>query len=831
MPQSPQELEEAISPLQEALSAVRTQLAKDELLKAIELREREKYSAAIAKLERAQAYEPALSEIQKEIQATKEAERAEGSEKIYTKGKRAFKAQRWGESISILQRYLDLEPDDNRRIRKAESWIEDARLQEDLAERYAAARQAIDRGVTRRAISLLQEIKYLEENYRDVDWLLSEARVRWLRDLFSKFAFGAMGTAIVVFLGWFLLRPGGAMQQTAVQVGFYENTPTATATATLPPATSTPAPILTSTPTPTPTPVPFAWKRLNSIQFLARDTVNTLVIDPNDEDIWYAGTFNAGVYKSVNGGISWLPIQNGLGRTGITNMVIAHDDPMKLYLSTASGNPYKTTDGGLHWENAGSGISPNDWGPSDGDIAIDTQDRDHLFYLNSNGVYETKDGANTWKKIHFDQEISDCGVPTGIRFSPADPNIVILLRGGPVDDCNSIYRSTDGGQTWDSTGIEVIGVFWDDIWIEPNLGNYIYVRSGHQQASYVSKDSGETWDTHFNDCTMMAFIPDDERIAYCVQWGGWFRRTLDGGQNWQDINRLSIQDGQSLAIAATDPSKFIAGGEGVYLSTDSGVSWEERSNGLGASRVTIRVDPLNSSILYLHVAFTSGAKPGPLFRSVDGGRNWDLIDEAGFEMAFDANQGMIYRSWEKDIWGRQAGEKPAIMRSNDHGETWEILATLPDNVTDIQGVHPDPEISRKLYVDVISTEGEFNQCYTSLDGGESWDEGQAWNNSSCDKFNVQKTDFIQYDGNSYYMNEKVSLPNEASGNFADTTEENIINPVYAATDGGAFVSFDGEKTWAPINDGLLDGLVVYSIDMDQAGNVYASTPLGVFRLE
>ncbi len=195
------------------------------------------------------------------------------------------------------------------------------------------------------------------------------------------------------------------MQPAAVQMGLYENTPTATATKTAlpsPTATITPTPVLTSTPVPTPTPIPFAWKRLNSTQFLAREVVRVLVIDPTDTDIWYAATFGSGVYKSVNGGVSWLPIQNGLGRTGISNMVIAHDDPLKLYLSTGEGHPYKTTNGGLTWENVRNGVSLNNRGPSDGDIAIDPQDSDHLFYLNSSGVYETKDGANTWKKVRFE---------------------------------------------------------------------------------------------------------------------------------------------------------------------------------------------------------------------------------------------------------------------------------------------------------------------------------------------------------------------------------------------------------------------------------------------
>ena len=64
----------------------------------------------------------------------------------------------------------------------------------------------------------------------------------------------------------------------------------------------------------------------------------------------------------------------------------------------------------------------------------------------------------------------------------------------------------------------------------------------------------------------------------------------------------------------------------------------------------------------------------------------------------------------------------------------------------------------------------------------------------------------------------------------------VIDPrqpevVYAGTDNGAFVSFDGGENWAPINDGLLGALVVYSVAMDAQSQVYAATPYGIFRLE
>ena len=78
--------------------------------------------------------------------------------------------------------------------------------------------------------------------------------------------------------------------------------------------------------------------------------------------------------------------------------------------------------------------------------------------------------------------------------------------------------------------------------------------------------------------------------------------------------------------------------------------------------------------------------------------------------------------------------------------------------------------------------------------------------------------------------------NEGLGNlFVNTIAIDPVNPdtIYAGTDGGAYVSFNGGGSWSEINDGLLGAMVVYSIVVDPVDptNVYAATPLGIFKLE
>ena len=69
--------------------------------------------------------------------------------------------------------------------------------------------------------------------------------------------------------------------------------------------------------------------------------------------------------------------------------------------------------------------------------------------------------------------------------------------------------------------------------------------------------------------------------------------------------------------------------------------------------------------------------------------------------------------------------------------------------------------------------------------------------------------------------------------FVNSVAFDPKNPdiVYAGTDGGAYVSFNGGQSWGQVNDGLLGATVVYSIMVDAQSNVYAATPYGIFKLE
>ena len=800
-----EQLQEVIAPLREALASMRAELAREQLNRALKLREGKKYSAALTRLEKALAYDPDLEEVQREIRVTRELERDAGLDKMYTAGQRAFRAQRWGEAISTLQRYLEFEPEDESQVKQAQAWIEEARVQEELAERYAAARQAMDRGVTRRALALLREIRDVAGEYRDTEQLLDQVRMKWRGGVLRQAALWGGIAILMGIVGWWLLKPGGALQPAAVGWGLYDNTPTATATA-LPP-TSTPPATQPPSPTPEPTSVPLAWQRLTSAQFITRDLVTSIAIDPNDPDVWYVGMGNAGIYKSINGGVSWLPIQKGLGHTQIDSLVIDQDDPQNLYAGTVMGI-YKTGDGGQSWQavNHGIHISNN---PNAGYLSMDPQDSRHLFYTDGHNIYETVDGAESWDILSAQSVIGDCGGPQRARFSPVDSQTLFVLSGAPHDDgCSGVFKSTDGGETWKPTELEVTGEYLQNLWIDNVTGDYLQTDNGHTGTSYHSSDSGETWQEITNWwCNQMVFHPENGLEAYCLESYGEIQKSINGGQSWQVIGKVASRESKgAIAISPHDPRMILVGVNGLYVSIDGGYTWEERSSGLGASHLQLLADPLRDSTFYL-VNRVSDGPYSSLYRTSDGGANWEIIEDEGKDLVIDANGQVLYRIGDKD-------RGQYLLISKDGGDNWEALPYLPSNVTAIFDVMADPDVSGKLYVQVMSSEGDPNQEYYSTDGGETWEKKDAGIGRQYGSEQYIKTD-----------DQGRILANELA---VDPRNSDIV---YAATDSGAYASFDGGKNWSPINDGLLGGLVVYSIVVDETSNVYAATPLGIFVLE
>jgi photosystem II stability/assembly factor-like uncharacterized protein len=126
--------------------------------------------------------------------------------------------------------------------------------------------------------------------------------------------------------------------------------------------------------------------------------VSAIVVDPRNSDIVYAGTAEAGVLRSLDGGKSWEALNTGLRNKDVRALAIDPADPFTLYAGMWNGGIYKSTDAGGRWQQLAAGIEPNAAIMS---VAIDPG-RPQVLYAGDyhSGVYRSEDGGKTWLPIN-----------------------------------------------------------------------------------------------------------------------------------------------------------------------------------------------------------------------------------------------------------------------------------------------------------------------------------------------------------------------------------------------------------------------------------------------
>lgn len=233
----------------------------------------------------------------------------------------------------------------------------------------------------------------------------------------------------------------------------------------------------------------------------------------------------------------------------------------------------------------------------------------------SGGLWKTKDGGITWKSIFDGQEASSIG---SIAITPTNPEVIwvgtgetFLIRPAHAMG-DGVYKSEDGGETWQHMGLEKSGRVGRII-VHPQDPDIVYVAAlGHTHA------------------------PQEERGVF---------RTKDGGKTWEHILYVDSKTGAAdLAIDPKNPDRLLAGmwsvqintwglqsggaGGGVYRSLDGGNTWKPlRENGLPGGegnpvgKTGVAISASNPEVVYALFEIESPA----LYRSDDFGNSWKLM--------------------------------------------------------------------------------------------------------------------------------------------------------------------------------------------------------------
>jgi photosystem II stability/assembly factor-like uncharacterized protein len=240
---------------------------------------------------------------------------------------------------------------------------------------------------------------------------------------------------------------------------------------------------------------------------------------PGDPTTYYFGATGGGVWKSTDGANTWSPVFDKDGAPGIGSIAVAVSDPNVVYVGTGEacirGNitqgdgVWKSVDAGKSWKSVGLKDSR-----AIGKVIVNPRNPDivfvaalgHPFGPNpERGVFRTTDGGKTWDKVLYKNENTGA---IDVAFDPQNPNILFaslwearrtpwsLSSGGPG---SGVYRSSDGGATWKKLPEQEHGLPKGPygrvgIAVAANSERVYALIEAKEGGLYRSDDGGDTWD-------------------------------------------------------------------------------------------------------------------------------------------------------------------------------------------------------------------------------------------------------------------------------------------------------------------------------------------------
>jgi photosystem II stability/assembly factor-like uncharacterized protein len=311
--------------------------------------------------------------------------------------------------------------------------------------------------------------------------------------------------------------------------------------------------------------------------------------------------------------------------------------------------------GALRWRSAG----PPRGGRSIAVAGSAARALEYYMGATGGGLWKTTDGGTTWRAV-TDGQIHSSSVGA-VAVAPSNPDVVYIGTGeadirGNIIQGDGAYKSTDGGKTWTHIGLTETQVI-AKVRVHPTNPDIVYVAAfGHHAAPnpergiYRSKDGGKTWDkilyrdpkTGGNE---LIIDPKDPQVVYAALWeayrnswemssggpGSGIFKSTDGGDHWTEITRNpGLPKGTvgkiGLSVSGADSNRIYVQIEaedgGFFSSDDAGATWTKvndrrdlRQRAFYYSRVF--ADPQVKDTVYeLNVNF---------HKSTDAGKTWTTI--------------------------------------------------------------------------------------------------------------------------------------------------------------------------------------------------------------
>jgi photosystem II stability/assembly factor-like uncharacterized protein len=309
------------------------------------------------------------------------------------------------------------------------------------------------------------------------------------------------------------------------------------------------------------------------------DPIVVIQLHPKNPDIIYIAT-NDYIYKTRDEGQTWTNLSRGMSHSRVISMAIDPVYPATVYAGTKGDAVYKSHDGGQRWASMRAGLDDATITSVVNQFVFDPADSQHIFLATTMGVFETKNGGESWtKKMEGMKEVL---MVVTLGMDPTRPSVLYAGTSGGV------YKSIDQAGHWEQVNNGLVppdmvktsrALNVTSIHVDPYEPDTVYAAS--LAGLYKSTDAGNSWKRigeSLADQMIIAMVLDRSRkgVIYIAGRDG-VHRSEDGGLSWKLINGgLATTNVRTIAQSTTDPKLFYAGtnGSGIYRSKNAGDLWE-----------------------------------------------------------------------------------------------------------------------------------------------------------------------------------------------------------------------------------------------------------------
>ena len=596
-------------------------------------------------------------------------------------------------------------------------------------------------------------------------------------------------------------------------------------------------------------------------------SIGCISLDPQNPNIIWVGTgenvggrhvaYGDGIYKSEDGGESWKNM--GLKKSEHLSKIIIHPKNSNIIWVASQGplwskggerGVYKSNDGGKSWIQT---LGDNEWiGATD--LLIDPRDPNLLYaatwqrhrtiagYLGGGpgtAIYKSNNGGEDWIKLKSGLPKSNMG-KIGLVLSPQNPDIIYAAI--ELDRrTGGVYKSENQGAKWTKMSDAVAGGtgphYYQELYASPHNFDELYLADNYMQVSY---DGGKTFirmnetEKHV-DNHAVAFKKSDKNYILIGCDGGLYE-SFDKTLNWKFIDNLPLTQFYKIAVDDNEPFYNIYGGtqdnntQGAPSRTDNihGIRNSDWFIILGGDGHQPATEPGNPNIVYAQwqrgnlnrhdrkTGENTNIKPQPEFGEKTERFNWDapiLVSPHNPKRLYFASQrvwksddrGDSWQTISKDLTNNiERLSTPFFGSKQKWNNAWDVRAM--SNYSTITSLSESPMQEGLIYA---GTDDGIIQV--TENGGETWQ-----------KINIKKLN---------------GLPETAFVNDikADLYEKNTVYAVFdnhKFGDYNAYIYKSKNKgfTWQKISNNLPENTLLWRIAQDHINSnlLFLGTEFGVY---